>query len=196
MLVNNNSRILVNIIKAEPVSVVGAAKIVFAAACLLLLQGCEDRAMTDLREFVATAYQDRKPDIEPLPEIEPFKAFEYSASNSDDPFGFDNISTGRDSDGRSVGKRPDANRRREALENFPLDALKMVGTLSKENVPWVIVQTNEGKAHLAKAGNYLGQNDGKIKFIDPERQLVKLEETVRDAAGRWVTRDIDLKIDE
>ena len=71
-----------------------------------------------------------------------------------------------------------------------------MGTLSRKNVPWVIVQTNEGKAHLAKAGNYLGQNDGKIKSIDPDRQLVQLEETVRDAGGRWVTRDIDLKIDE
>jgi Tfp pilus assembly protein PilP len=173
-----------------------ACKLVLGVSCLLLLQGCQDRSMSDLREFVATAYQDRKPEIEPLPEIEPFQAFEYSASNADDPFDFDNISTERESDGQSASKRPDANRRREALENFPLDALKLVGTLSKENVPWVIVQTNEGKAHLAKTGNYLGQNDGKIKFIDPDRQLVQLEETVRDAGGRWVTRELDLKIDE
>ena len=193
MLVNSN--------KSHPFALFTASKaaikVAIVVSCLLLLQGCEDRSMSDLREFVATAYQDRKPEIEPLPEIEPFQAFEYSASNSSDPFDFDNISTERgDPDGRSAGKRPDANRRREALENFPLDALKLVGTLSRKNVPWVIVQTNEGKAHLAKAGNYLGQNDGKIKSIDPERQLVQLEETVRDAGGRWITRDIDLKIDE
>ena len=42
----------------------------------------------------------------------------------------------------------------------------------------------------------MGQNDGKIKSIDPDRQVVKLEETVRDAGGRWVTRDLDIKIDK
>ena len=171
-------------------------KLALGAFCLLLLQGCEDRSMSDLREFVATAYENKKPEIEPLPEIEPFQAFEYSASNSSDPFDFDNISTERDSDGQSTGKRPDANRRREALEQVPLDALKLVGTLTRKNVPWVIVQTNEGVAHLAKVGNYMGQNDGKIKSIDPDRQVVKLEETVRDAGGRWVTRDLDIKIDK
>lgn len=188
MLVNSN--------KTGSVAMISAARVVLLVSGALLLQGCQDRKMADLKEFVATAYQDRKPDIEPLPEIEPFKAFEYSASESNDPFDFENISSARSTDGRSSGKRPDETRRREALESFPLDALKMVGTLSKENIPWVIVQTNEGKAHLARVGNYLGQNEGKIKSIDPERQLVELEETVRDAAGRWVTRDVDIKIDE
>ena len=188
MLANNN--------KSESIAGLKFCRAVVIMAGVLLLQACQDRSMGDLREFVATAYQDRKPEIEPLPEIEPFKAFEYSASNADDPFDFGNISSAGNSDGPSISKRPDANRRREALESFPLDALKLVGTLTKENVPWVIVQTNEGKAHLARKGNYLGQNDGKIKSIDPERQLVELEETVRDAAGRWVTRDKDIKIDE
>ena len=173
-----------------------AYRVALGLSCLLMLQGCQDRGMSDLREFVATAYQDRKPEIEPLPEIEPFKAFEYSASAANDPFDFENITTNRDTDTQSVSKRPDANRRREALENFPLDALKLVGTMTKQNVPWVIVQTNEGTALLARTGNYMGQNDGKIKSIDPDRQLVKLEETVRDPAGRWITRDIDIKIDE
>jgi len=42
----------------------------------------------------------------------------------------------------------------------------------------------------------LGQNDGKIKSISPEEQSVVLVETVLDSAGRWVTRNVELIIDE
>jgi type IV pilus assembly protein PilP len=82
------------------------------------------------------------------------------------------------------------------LEEFPLDALSMVGTMSQKGVPWVIVKTTQGTAHLASIGNYLGQNDGKIIQIFPEEQRVLLVETVADPAGRWVTRDVEITIDE
>ena len=58
----------------------------------------------------------------------------------------------------------------------------------------MIVKTTQGTAHLAKIGNYLGQNDGKITQIYPEEQRVLLVETVADPAGRWVTRDVELTI--
>ena len=161
---------------------------------LLTLQACGGGGMSDLKDFVATAYKDRKPEIEPLPEIQPYKGFEYAASEEDDPFDFQNIVTGnRDA---QLGQSPDANRRREPLEAFPLDALKMVGTLEQESQPWVIVQTSEGTAHRATIGNYMGQNDGKIKQIIPDEQRVVLAELVLDPAGRWVTREVEITIDE
>jgi len=162
-----------------------------------LLQGCVDSNMTDLRAFVADAYKDKKPEIDPLPEIEPYQGFEYASSEKSDPFLFGNIVSNRDDEEAIViGKRPDRDRVKEALEEFPLDALNMVGTMSQKGVPWVIVKTNLGTAHLAKVGNYLGQNDGKITQIYPEEQRVVLEETVADPAGRWITRDVEITIDE
>jgi type IV pilus assembly protein PilP len=163
---------------------------------LVLAQGCVDSNMTDLREFVADAYKDKKPDIEPLPEIQPYKGFEYASDDQNEPFNFDNIVSNRDGDTVVSGKRPDANRTKEPLEEVPLDALSMVGTISQKGVPWVIVKTTVGTAHLASIGNYLGQNNGKIIQIFPEEQRVVLEETVADPAGRWVTRDVDITIDE
>ncbi len=166
-------------------------------ALSLVLAGCVDRDMSDLEGFVQTAHQNKKPEIEPLPEIPPFKAFVYQSEDEADPFSQENIGS-RDQDGRSLGtgKRPDADRRRQPLEKFPLDALKMVGTITKEGVPHVVVKTNEGGAVLATIGNYMGQNDGKIQSIIPEEQRVVLEETILDPSGRWVTRNVEMTIDE
>ena len=165
----------------------------------IVLAGCAGSDMSDLREFVDTAHQDKKPEIEPLPEIPPFKAFEYQSEDEVDPFGLQNIISQSESGDATIGQaqRPDANRRREPLEQFPLDALKMVGTITnKEGVSHVVVSTAEGTALLAKIGNYLGQNDGKIASISPEEQKVVLVETILDPSGRWVTRDVEITIDE
>lgn len=165
-------------------------------ALALVLQACQDRRMNDLRDFVETAYEDEKPDIEPLPEIVPFSAYEYSALEDDDPFAFNNIETGQQTPAASTGLRPDTNRRKEALEQYPLDALKFVGTMTQEQIPWVIVMTSEGTAHRATIGNYMGQQDGKIQQIIPDEQKVVLAELVLDPRGQWVTREIEITIDE
>jgi len=172
-------------------------KLITIVAFSMLLQACQDTSMSDLKKFVTEAYQDKKPEIEPLPEIQPYKGYEYAGSAEQDPFGFDNIASSRDGDGiGNGGNRPDSNRRKEQLEEYPLDALEMVGTMSKKNQPWVIVKTAEGIAHLATIGNYLGQNEGEIQEILPEEQLMVITETVLDSAGRWVTRDIELTVGE
>jgi type IV pilus assembly protein PilP len=166
--------------------------------CLLILffmVGCQDSNMTDLKQFVASAYRDKKPDIEPLPEIAPYKGFEYAAGDEQDPFNSDNIITDRP-DNVAVGDSPDADRRREELERYPLDALRMVGTLIRAQTPYVIVQTSDGTAHRAAVGNYMGQNDGRIKEILPQEQKIVLAEMVIDPVGRWVTREVEITIDE
>ena len=60
----------------------------------------------------------------------------------------------------------------------------------------MIVQVNDGTAHRAAVGNYMGQNDGQIKQILPLEQKVVLAELVLDPAGRWVTREVEITIDE
>ncbi len=164
------------------------------------LTACQDGGMGDLKAFVNDAYKDNKPEIEPLPAVPPFQPFEYAASESGDPFNQENVigPGGGASDGAvaSAGKRPDSDRRKEELENYPLDALSMVGTLSKKNKPWVVIKTSQGTVLLATVGNYVGENYGKIKRISPEEQVVVLTETVTDPSGRWVTRDVEITVDE
>jgi len=171
-------------------------KLSIAALAVVSLQACGNSGMNDLRQFVATAYQNEKPKIDPLPEIQPYKGFEYEAEEDQDPFSFENVVSNRDRADVASSKRPDTNRIKEPLEDYPLDALRMVGTMSQKGVPWVIVKTTQGTAHLASIGDYMGQNDGKILQIVTDEQRVVLEETVADPAGRWVTREVEITIDE
>jgi len=163
---------------------------------LVVLQACSQGSHSDLKSFVEDAYSDKKPEIEPLPIIEPYKGFEYSAEEENDPFALGNIINARDDSGNLVTQRADSNRRKEPLEKFPLDALAMVGTLSQNGVPWVIVKTTTGMAHLATIGNYMGENEGKIREISPDEQRVVLVENVLDPAGRLISRDVEITIDE
>ncbi len=161
----------------------------------LALVACGDSRMSDLREFVDTAYADRKPEIEPLPEMKPFQAYEYAAFNLDDPFNIGNVIVERGA-ADSSGLRPDEARSREPLEFFPLDALRMMGTLERDAKPWVIMQTSQGTAHYLEIGNYMGQNEGRIKEIDVARQMVVLTETFLNTNGQWETRDVELTTEE
>ena len=171
-----------------------------ASFLLLLLVGCHDSSMPDLRQFVDEAFKDEKPDIPPLPPVIPFKPFEYAASEDNDPFSLANIENeNSEASGAAlagVGESPDRNRRKEELENYPLDALRMVGTLSKKGKPWVVIKTTQGSVLLATVGNYIGENYGKIKRISIEEQTVALTETVLDPTGRWVAREVQVTVDE
>ena len=167
----------------------------------IFLVGCQDSSMSDLRAFVDEAFKDEKPEIPPLPVVEPFIPYTYAAFDLNDPFNFGNIiglagAGGGGVESAGTSKPPVANRRKEELENYPLDALSMVGTLSKENKPWVVVKTTQGNVLLATIGNYVGENYGKIKRISTEEQVVILTETVPDPSGRWVTRDVEITVDE
>jgi len=157
-----------------------------------LLSGCQDKSMSDLKSFVNDAFKDSKPDIEPLPVVVPFKGFAYSAEELNDPFANENI----EPEDNTSGARPDENRPKDPLEEFPLDALRLVGTLSQKGKPWVIVKTTQGSALLAEVGDYMGENNGEIKRISTEERAVFLTETVLDASGRWITRDVKIIVDE
>ena len=81
---------------------------------------------------------------------------------------------------------PDLNRRKEPLEAFPLEQLKMVGTLNQANVTYALVKADK-TLYRVKKGNYLGQNFGLI--VDITDSEIKLKEIVQDTAGDWTERE-------
>lgn len=158
-----------------------------------LLAGCGSDGLDDLREFVKTAHADRKPKIEPLPEIKPYEAFAYAATDLMNPFSPTNLRP-QSVAGRAGGPRPDMNRRKEPLEDYPLDGLKMVGTLSRGKQSWGIVQTADGAVYRVQRGNHAGQNFGRITRITDEK--IELVELIQGALGEWVEREAGLAIQE
>lgn len=158
-----------------------------------LLVGCSSDGLDDLREFVRTAHADRKPKIEPLPEIKPYEAFAYAATDLNNPFSPANLKP-QSVQGVAAGPRPDMNRRKEPLEDYPLDGLKMVGTLSRGKQSWGIIQTADGAVYRVQRGNYLGQNFGRITRVTDEK--IDLVELIQGALGEWVEREASLAIQE
>jgi type IV pilus assembly protein PilP len=156
-----------------------------------LLSGCQENSMNDLKRFVDTAHKGKKPKIEPLPTIKPIEGYTYSAQTSPDPFNRQNLKPRRVVASQS-GTGPDKNRRREPLENYPLDSLTMVGSLFREGDTRVIIKTPRGAVQTATVGNYMGQNYGKIISIT-ERE-VKVKEHVLNSSGMWIEREATIKV--
>ena len=119
------------------------------------------------------------------------EVFAYSAQEFAEPFNVENLKPKQVVSARS-GVGPDTNRRREPLENYPLDSLTMVGTLFRDNERRVVIKTPEGAVQTAVVGNYIGQNYGKIEAIDENEIVVK--EQVLNSAGTWVGRDASIKV--
>lgn len=149
--------------------------------------------MEDLREFVAKTHSGRVGKVDPLPEIKTQETFSYSAAKLADPFASFNLKP-VSAKASGAGPRPDMNRRREPLEDYPLDALKMVGTLTKGKQAWAVIQAPDGTVHRASVGHHLGQNFGTITRITEEK--VSIIELIQGAVGDWVEREASVALAE
>ena len=165
------------------------SRLIICLACSVLAS-CSRDGLSDLREFVKNAYADRKPSIEPIPEIKPYEPFAYAAAKLPDPF----VPYSARLAQKQAGPRPDMNRRKEPLEEYPLDSLKMVGTISRGNQVWAVVQAPDGTVYRVHAGNHMGQNYGTVKKVTEDK--ISLIELVPGSMGDWVERDASLAIPE
>lgn len=159
-----------------------------AVAVLLVLSGCT-RGKSDLEAWVVEVSNRPPPPLEPLPVMQQFETFEYTAQNLRDPFSspIDNTTT-------TSGPRPDPNRRKEVLEAFPLDSLDMVGTLTSGQTLWGLVMAPDRVVHRVESGNYLGQNEGRILSVNEDR--IELLELVPDGAGGWIERSASIALED
>ena len=160
----------------------------------LLVAGCGDRSLDDLRSYSEEVNRRPGGNIDPLPPIKPYNVYSYTASGGTDPFKpfFREDQQEAQAQDQDTGISPDFNRNREELEGFPLDGLRMVGTLQREEETWAVVLAADATIHRVQIGNYLGQNHGKIVNIQEDR--VDLIEIARDARGRWQERPASLAL--
>ena len=164
--------------------------LLMAGLFCVTLNGCSSDGLEDLRKFVSDERASKKTKVEPLPEIKMQETFIYNAANLADPFASFNLKPqGQKS---ASGPRPDPNRRKEPLEDYPLDSLRMVGTLMRGKQAYAIIQAPDGTVHRAQIGDHLGQNSGMINKITDEK--VDLSELIQGAMGDWVEREANLAL--
>ena len=150
------------------------------------------RDMADLEAYIADV--DARPGgrIEPLPVIRPYESFAYDAYDLRSPFTPD-TPLGPASQGQN-GLRPDSLRTREYLEQFPLDTLHMVGTLTHEGHYYGLLQASDSLIHRVQVGNYAGQNDGRILEIDETE--IQIIEIIPDGIGGYMERTASIGLGE
>jgi type IV pilus assembly protein PilP len=158
-----------------------------AALCGGVLAGCSGRD-ADLNNFIESTKKEPGGRVEPLPEIKPYDSYVYSSSAMRSPF----VPGG--SRGGISGPRPEVQRNREFLEQFSLDTMKMVGTLKLNGQDYGLVQVADGRVQRVLVGNHLGQNDGHITQIAPNK--ISLTELVPDGLGGYIERPAALALNE
>lgn len=161
---------------------------------LILMSACSSPELHDLEKYVEDTRNSQRGRVEPLPQFKPFETYQYSAIELRDPFSpWQNESNEDDQrTSNSLGPKPDFDRRKELLERYPLDALKMVGTLSKNGEDWAIIVAPDSMVYRVKEGNHLGQNHGEIIQLAEEK--LGLKELVPDGLGGWLEREAFLTL--
>lgn len=147
----------------------------------LALAACGS-GQSDLEKYIDQVKARPGGRIDPLPQVKPYETFTYDDENLRSPFVPDRPS-GR---AGANGPRPDSNRPKEYLEQFPIDTLSMAGTLSQGNTTYGLVQTQDGLLHKVRPGNYVGQYDGRVVAVTPSE--IKIEELVPDGSGSFYKR--------
>jgi type IV pilus assembly protein PilP len=168
-------------------------KPIHLALISLLLAGCGGEEFQDLRDFVRDSGKDMRGKIPPPPEVKPYEPFAYNNDGGlSDPFKLRKPKLSPDS--RPGVNQPDLERPKEALEEFPLEGLRMVGYLYQKKVGYAVIRAPDGKLHRVKTGNYIGMNFGLIKEVTETEIIVK--EMVQDSTGDWSERMSSLKLVE
>ena len=163
---------------------------------LALLLGACGRSVTsgpepapNLEEWAANVRAKPAPPLDPLPVMQQFETFEYAAQGLRDPF-----SNAFSDQGGGSGPRPDPNRRKQTLEQFPLDSLDMVGTIGNGAALVALVMAPDKVTYRVRPGVYLGQNDGRVTAVFDDR--IELVELVPDGAGGWLERPASIALED
>ncbi|MCK4493661.1 MAG: pilus assembly protein PilP [Methylococcales bacterium] len=185
----------------------------------MLLSACGNDDMLDLESYVEEVIEKPGEGIEPLEKIKPSDYFLFEPNNARNPFLKrkkiepkprpkpkpkkeiekkigkeqekdikEEIMTKR----KPNGIKPDFERIKDDLENFPLDSLSMVGSIRKEGL-WGLVRFSGG-VQKVRVGDYIGQNNGLIleitKFNMTIEEIIKIEEE----EDYWVKQKTQLSL--
>jgi type IV pilus assembly protein PilP len=170
------------------------ASVLVGMAAALTLSGC-GAELDELQGWMDQQKREVKPNVPPLTPPKKFDPQPYAASDAVDPFSTQKLAVALKRDERAPSSllAAELKRRKEPLEAYPLDSMSMVGSLNKQGMPYALLRV-EGLLYQVKAGDYLGQNYGRILKVS-ETELV-LREVVQDAAGEWIERNTSLQLIE
>jgi type IV pilus assembly protein PilP len=165
-----------------------------AAFCALLLGGCGANH-EELQLWMEQQRREVKPNVTPLQPPKKFDPQPYASAQAVEPFSIQKLTVAIKQEARQPSSllAGELNRRKEPLEAFPIDGMRMVGSLARNGQPHALLRV-DNLLYQVKVGDYVGQNYGRItKIAETE---VALREIVQDAAGEWIERISTLQLQE
>ncbi len=149
----------------------------------------------ELRQWMEQQRREIKPNVTPLQAPKKFDPEPYSQSQAVEPFSGQKLSVALKQEARAPNSllARQLNRRKEPLEAYPLDSMNMVGSVTKQGLPYALLRV-DALLYQVKVGDHIGQNYGQITGISETE--VTLKETVQDAAGEWIERPATLQLQE
>jgi len=157
------------------------------------LSGCGEKSTDDLKTYVQKVEQRQKSNIPPLPELLEYEKFTYDETSLRDPFEPPEKATANIRR-PNTDLQPDLKREREALEQYSLGGLRMVGSIEKKGRRWALIIASDGSLHRTTTGQHMGQDNGQIIHITESQ--VELKEIVPDGLGGWIERRTTLTVSE
>jgi type IV pilus assembly protein PilP len=173
-------------------------RIAATAALGLVLVGCGGGDGEELQRWMTEQRNQTRPKVAPIPEPKVFRPEAYALSGTVEPFSKERLTQAlRRESSQTVANgalvAPELARRKEALEAFPLDAMVLVGSMTRDGKPVALVRVND-LLYQVRPGDYLGQNYGRVTKITETE--VSLREIVQDAVGEWIERPASLQLQE
>ena len=153
-----------------------------ALAAAMLLAGCGDSDVREVRDWMEQVKRDTRPAVKPLPEPKDFLPYAYGARQAVDPFNPSKLlgELARAAATSNNPNQPDLQRPREQLETYPLDTMQMVGTMEKGGVRFALLQVDRS-LYQVRTGQRIGQNFGVVAHVGEDAGEIR--ELVPDAAG-------------
>ncbi|MEK0427650.1 MAG: hypothetical protein RL001_177 [Pseudomonadota bacterium] len=162
---------------------------VFFGALCFVLAGCSGPEDDALHAWMEKVRNETGPAQALAPDPLVIRPVIYNPTDHRDPFDAGKITVLAGVPGS--GPQPDLKRTREPLESYPLDSLRMVGSLLRRGQAVALVQADK-LIYQVRSGHHLGQDQGKV--INISDTAIDIEEIVQESAGTWTTRKVQLAI--
>ena len=154
-----------------------------------VLTACGASEDDELQQWMQDARQHVSTTVQPLPQPKPYAPREYTTTKQTDPFSVQKVAELS----RAQNESPEPNRRREPLEDYPLEAFKLLGTMKRNGEAEAVLSVGDKTQHV-HVGQYIGQNYGRIVRIGD--QELTLRELVREGTAEWKEKMTTLKVQE
>ena len=159
-----------------------------------LMAACGGSDEQGIREWMKEQSKDLRGRVPDLPQIKPLPVLAYDPGDLAAPFSPDKVFAEDAKAGHMVvnggpkAVNPDA----QPMTKYPLETIRVLGTIMVGKELRALVASEREPVRQVRVGDYLGQNHGRIIFIEPatgDRQVaIGLKEVVFDK-GVWIERE-------